>query len=69
MRTTVRIALTVLALALLGGVAWFLLTRPSAGVLAGKPAPATLGTDADGIAFQLSDYRGKVVMLDFWGDW
>ena len=23
----------------------------------------------DGVKFKLSDYRGKVVVLDFWGDW
>ncbi|MFM7298716.1 MAG: peroxiredoxin family protein, partial [Planctomycetota bacterium] len=26
-------------------------------------------TDTDGVKFKLSDYRGKVVMLDFWGFW
>jgi hypothetical protein len=36
---------------------------------AGKPAPEIAGTDIDGKDFKLSDYRGKVVMLDFWGDW
>ena len=35
----------------------------------GKVAPEIEGSDADGVAFKLSDYRGKVVMLDFWGDW
>lgn len=35
----------------------------------GKMAPDIEGTDLDGVAFKLSDYRGKVVMLDFWGDW
>lgn len=35
----------------------------------GKTAPEILGEDTDGVAFKLSDYRGKVVMLDFWGDW
>lgn len=25
--------------------------------------------DPDGVAFKLSDYRGKVVLLDFWGFW
>lgn len=35
----------------------------------GLPAPAIEGRDLDGVAFQLSDYRGKVVLLDFWGDW
>lgn len=27
------------------------------------------GIDADGQKFQLSDYRGKVVLLDFWASW
>ena len=27
------------------------------------------GVDLDGVPFRLSDYRGKVVFLDFWGDW
>lgn len=35
----------------------------------GKVAPDIEGTDLDGVAFKLSDYRGKVVVLDFWGDW
>ena len=35
----------------------------------GCPAPATVGEDADGAVFRLDDYRGKVVMLRFWGDW
>ena len=35
----------------------------------GKEAPRIAGTDADGTLFRLPDYRGKVVMLRFWGDW
>jgi hypothetical protein len=35
----------------------------------GKPAPEIEGEDVDGAKFKLSDYRGKVVMLDFWGHW
>jgi hypothetical protein len=35
----------------------------------GKPAPEIAGTDLDGVAFKLSDYRGKVILLDFWGNW
>ena len=34
-----------------------------------KVAPEIKGVDADGKQFKLSDYRGKVVVLDFWGDW
>jgi hypothetical protein len=35
----------------------------------GKQAPDIQGKDMDGVAFKLSDYRGKVVVLDFWGFW
>jgi hypothetical protein len=35
----------------------------------GKVAPEIEGQDLDGKKFKLSDYRGKVVVLDFWGDW
>ena len=35
----------------------------------GKLAPEISGVDLDGVPFKLSDYRGKVVMLDFYGDW
>src|SRR5262249_227888 len=32
----------------------------------GKEAPDIDGEDEDGKRFKLSDYRGKVVLLDFW---
>src|SRR2546430_15416373 len=35
----------------------------------GKVAPEIEGEDVDGKSFKLSDYRGKVVVIDFWGDW
>ncbi len=35
----------------------------------GTQAPEIEGEDIDGKKFKLSDYRGKVVMLDFWGHW
>jgi hypothetical protein len=35
----------------------------------GKVAPEIEGEDLDGKKFKLSDYRGKVVALDFWGNW
>jgi hypothetical protein len=35
----------------------------------GKVAPDFEAVDQDGKAFRLSDYRGKVVVLDFWGFW
>ena len=68
MRSPMRIGLTILAGAFVAGCGG-MFSSPSGGEFGGKPAPPTHGTDADGVAFQLSDYRGKVVMLDFWGNW
>jgi len=38
-------------------------------LLVGKKAPDIEGEDIDGKRFRLSEYRGKVVVLDFWGNW
>jgi len=35
----------------------------------GTPAREIAAKDLDGVDFKLSDYRGKVVLLDFWGYW
>lgn len=35
----------------------------------GERAPETVGEDLDGRPLQLSDFRGKVVLLSFWGHW
>jgi cytochrome oxidase Cu insertion factor (SCO1/SenC/PrrC family) len=35
----------------------------------GSVPPEINGVDMDGVPFKLSDYRGKVVLLDFWGFW
>ena len=35
----------------------------------GRIAPEIDGKDADGVPFKLSDYRGKVVVLTFSGNW
>ncbi len=35
----------------------------------GCTVPDIVAEDLDGTEFKLSDYRGKVVMIDFWGDW
>jgi thiol-disulfide isomerase/thioredoxin len=51
--------------ALIGCIA----TSTNSGLIDGKPAPEIRGVDADGQSFQLSDYRGKVVLLDFWATW
>lgn len=35
----------------------------------GKIAPEIEAEDLDGETFKLSEYRGKVVLIDFWGNW
>lgn len=35
----------------------------------GQTAPDFEATDENGVKWKLSDYRGKVVVLDFWGFW
>ena len=40
-----------------------------AGPQLGKTAPEIEGTDIQGQKLTLSSYRGKVVLIDFWGDW
>lgn len=39
------------------------------GLEVGDTALEIDGEDIDGKKFKLSDYRGKVVVLDFWGHW
>jgi hypothetical protein len=43
--------------------------RNAANLAEGKEAPQIEGEDIDGKQFKLTDYRGKVVLLDFWGHW
>jgi len=38
-------------------------------VTIGARAPETLGEDLEGKKVKLSDYKGKVVVLDFWATW
>jgi AhpC/TSA family len=41
----------------------------AAGPTVGQAAPEIDGVDIEGVRFKLSNYRGKVVVLDFWGNW
>jgi peroxiredoxin len=37
--------------------------------LVGKPAPAVSGNNVDGKPLSLADFKGKVVLVDFWATW
>jgi thiol-disulfide isomerase/thioredoxin len=43
--------------------------EPSEGLKKNDRAPEIVGEDADGKPLKLSDFRGKVVLLDFWAHW
>jgi hypothetical protein len=47
----------------------FVAATGTKGLEVGDTIPEVDGKDLDNIKFKLSDYKGKVVMLDFWGDW
>lgn len=44
-------------------------TQPPGMLTPGTPAPAWTLKDGNGKETKLADYRGKVVVLDFWGSW
>ncbi len=71
MRTLSRkMTLLLIGAALTGCLANSTTSRSSRGKPApavNKPAPDISGIDAERKIFQLRDYRGKVVLLDFWG--
>ncbi len=43
--------------------------HPPSALEIGQSAPEIVGKSPDGKPMKLSDYRGKVVVLDFFGDW
>ncbi len=43
--------------------------RAAAGIAIGKPFPPLTGTCIDGSSFSLSDWKGKVVLIDAWATW
>lgn len=62
----------IVAVALLVGAS--LLTKPGnpelhKGALIDQPAPAIEGETVDGKKISLADYKGKVVLINFWATW
>lgn len=59
--------IVVAALLLLGWTLWQHSGKPRTTGL--RPAPDFSVTDLSGRSLRLSDYRGQVVLLDFWATW
>ena len=58
------------ALALAGGTAAYFLAKPAPpGLALGAPAPEFRLADLSGRTATLADYKGKVVLVDFWATW
>ncbi|TPW20899.1 MAG: redoxin domain-containing protein [Elusimicrobia bacterium] len=58
------------ALALAVGTAAYFLAKPApAGLAVGSPAPEFRLADLSGRSAALADYKGKVVLVDFWATW
>lgn len=75
-RTWLNAAILVLCLALVSGTTyWFAQTTPAAPVATIKapgnalPAPDFSFTDLDGKQHFLSDYSGRIVILNVWASW
>ena len=44
-------------------------SRVRAALVTGKPFPELTGEDLEGKPLRIADYRGKVVLIDFWATW
>jgi thiol-disulfide isomerase/thioredoxin len=50
-------------------IAVIALARPPMTAATDKPAPNVALRTAEGATVQLADYKGKVVLIDFWASW
>jgi thiol-disulfide isomerase/thioredoxin len=46
-----------------------ILITPAVAVAQGRQAPGLTLTDINGRSFNLNDYKGKVVLINFWATW
>lgn len=68
-RSALNIAIGIVLLAALGYAVVQSLPRGDNRAAVGEPAPDFQLTDLDGKAQRLSEYRGRGVLINFWGSW
>ena len=69
MKTLRSVALVVIIFAVTYGVYRYATHAPQSSKKQPRPAPDFTLTQLSGQPLRLSDYRGKVVLLDFWATW
>ncbi len=66
MRVLTRLVPVLLAGCLVPGCMRSEQSSGNVGLGVGKPAPNLSGRDPQGVGVKLSDFRGQVVLVDFW---
>jgi len=66
MRILTRLTPVVLLAGILAGCMHSEQSSGDVGLVEGKLAPNLSGRDTEGYSVKLSDFRGKVVLIDFW---
>ncbi len=61
--------LLVLAVLFVAGGLWYVSGIVGPDVAIGQPMPEILLTSLDGVPIDMTDYRGNVLVLDFWSSW
>ncbi len=69
MRISPQLLLRLLLVLVVGGFIYALLRPGASGPAVGDTTPNFQLSDLGGRTLQLSDYRGKVVVLNFWATW
>ena len=63
------VALLLLVVVLAGAGLWYLSSSLSPGVALGEPLPRIELASLDGAPIEVGDYRGQVVVINFWSSW
>lgn len=54
---------------MVGAGVWYLSSVMTPDVAVGEPLPQAMLTRLDGVPIDLEEFRGRVVVLDFWSSW